>query len=52
MCLAESECEVVPSKDEKMILKANGLGEASVDFDYDGDAVHVLGKILRLLKKN
>ena len=50
MCLADSECKVVPSKDEKMILKANGLGEASVDFD--GDAVHVLGKILRLLKNN
>ena len=46
VCLNDSNQEVVPSKEEKAVLKNNGLGEKVVSFENDGDSSHVNEQIL------
>ncbi|XP_022094959.1 uncharacterized protein LOC110981598 [Acanthaster planci] len=36
LCLAGCDSDVVPSMQEKVVLRANGLGEKNIEFDMDG----------------
>lgn len=46
ICLNDIQQIDVPTKEEKAVLKNNGLGENVVTFDLEGRAEHVNEQIL------
>ncbi|XP_041453549.1 uncharacterized protein LOC121406605 [Lytechinus variegatus] len=51
VCLSDANQEVAPSKEERAILKSNGLGEMVVIFESEADSAHVDERILSAFEK-
>ncbi|XP_030853858.1 uncharacterized protein LOC115929288 [Strongylocentrotus purpuratus] len=52
LCLPGCNSEHVPTKEEKAILKNNGLGEVLISFETGGDSAHVQDQILSAFQKD